>query len=67
MIDDEGGLEFARHACLELAGSFTNPRDHNLHAALNGLICAVEADRVRIHELEVELERIRGEAGPSKS
>lgn len=62
MIDDEGDLEFVRHACAELALSLTNPRDHNLHAALNGLVQAVEANRARIHELEVELERIRGEA-----
>ena len=64
MIDDEGGLEFARHACLELAGSFTNPKEHNLHAALNGLIKAVEANRARILALEAELDRIRGGTAP---
>ncbi|MEP7078040.1 MAG: hypothetical protein ABI795_03350 [Chthoniobacterales bacterium] len=66
MIDDEGDLEFVRHACAELALSLTNPRDHNLHAALNGLVRAVEANRVRIHGLEAELERIRGEAPASR-
>ncbi len=59
MLKEEGGLEFARHATAELALSFTDQRDHNLHAALNGLIEAIEADRCRIIELEAEVNALR--------
>ena len=59
MLTEEGDLEFARHAATELAVSFTDQRDHNLHAALNGLIKAIEADRSRISALEAEVKALR--------
>ena len=59
MLDDEADLSFVRHATAELAVSFTDQRDHNLHAAFNGLIKAVEADRRRISALEVEVNSLR--------
>ncbi len=68
MLTEEGDLEFARHAAAELSVSFTDQRDHNLHAALNGLLKAVEADRSRILALEAEVKAIRDQiasAGPS--
>ena len=52
MLTDEPPLDFVRHATAELAISFTDPRDHNLHAVINGLIEAIEADRARIKALE---------------
>ena len=45
MLPEEKDLDFVRHATAELAVSFTDARDHNLHAAFNGLIKAIEADR----------------------
>ncbi len=59
MLSEEGDLDFARHATAELAVSFTDQREHNLHAALNGLINAIEADRSRIEALEAEVKAIR--------
>lgn len=59
MLQDEPDLDFVRHATAELAGSFTDQRDHNIHAAFNGLIKAFEADRRRIAVLEAELKLIR--------
>lgn len=62
MLKEEGDLEFVRHATAELATSFTDQRDHNLHAALNGLIQAVEADRCRIIALEDEVKALHSKA-----
>jgi len=59
MLSEENDLDFVRHASAELAVSFTDPRDHNLHAALNGLIVAIEADRIRLKRLEEEIIRLR--------
>ncbi|MBA2622735.1 MAG: hypothetical protein H0U88_03825 [Chthoniobacterales bacterium] len=59
MLSEEGDLQFARHAIAELAVSFTDQRDHNLHAAFNGLIKAIEEDRCRIIALETEVQAIR--------
>ncbi|MGI9088341.1 MAG: hypothetical protein ACR2HH_11470 [Chthoniobacterales bacterium] len=63
MIDDEDDLHFVRHATAELAISFTDPGDHNLHAAFNGLIKAVEADRQRLRALEEEVKELRAKSG----
>ncbi len=59
MLSDESNLDFVRHAAAELAGSFTDPRDHNLHAVINGLIQAMEADRARISALETKLQALQ--------
>lgn len=59
MLTDEGDLDFVRHATAELALSFTDPREHNLHAALNGLIEAIEKDRTRLVALEAEVDALR--------
>ncbi|HEX8679614.1 MAG TPA: hypothetical protein VF683_06630 [Chthoniobacterales bacterium] len=59
MLPEEGDLEFARHATAELAISFTDQRDHNLHAAFNGLIKAIESDRRRVQALETEVNALR--------
>ncbi len=61
MLPEEGDLEFARHATAELAISFTDQRDHNLHAAFNALIKAIEADRRRISALEAEVNALRAQ------
>jgi hypothetical protein len=61
MLADEGDLNFVRHATAELAISFTDPRDHNTHAAFNGLIKAIEADRRRIAQLEAEIKALRSQ------
>jgi hypothetical protein len=61
MLPQEGDLAFVRHATAELAISYTDQRDHNLHAAFNGLIEAIEADRRRIKALEEEVHSLRGE------
>ncbi|MFL6530116.1 MAG: hypothetical protein ACJ8HQ_06590 [Chthoniobacterales bacterium] len=65
MLPEEGDLAFVRHATAELAMSFTDQRDHNLHAAFNGLIEAIEADRRRINALEEEVRSLRGENAQS--
>lgn len=67
MLHNEGDLEFVRHASNELAGSFTDARDHNLHAALNGLIQAIEADRARLRILEDALKVKESEAHESRA
>ena len=59
MLTEDKDLEFVRHATAELAISFTDARDHNLHAAFNGLIKAIEADRGRINTLEAEIKALR--------
>ena len=59
MLSEEPNLDFVRRAAAELAGSFTDPRDHNLHAVINGLIEAIEADRVRIAVLKAELQALQ--------
>lgn len=67
MLHDEKDLDFVRHATAELAVSFTDARDHNLHAAFNGLIEAIEADRARIRALEAELQSLRAQVSPQIS
>ena len=59
MLSEGKDLDFVRHASAELAISFTDPRDHNLHAALNGLIAAIEADRTRLKQLEAEIKALQ--------
>ncbi len=59
MAIEEEDLDFVRHATAELATSFTDPRDHNLHAALNGLLQAIEANRARTVALEAGLARLK--------
>jgi hypothetical protein len=61
MLTDENDLDFVRHATAELAVSFTDPGDHNTHAAFNGLIKAIEADRSRIAHLEAEIKALRSQ------
>ncbi len=61
MLTDESDLEFVRHATAELAVSYTDPKDHNTHAAFNGLIKAIEADRSRIALLEAEIKALRSQ------
>ena len=61
MLPDEKNLDFARHATAELAVSFTDARDHNLHAAFNGLINAIESDRRRISALEAEVKSLQSQ------
>ena len=65
MLPDEKDLDFVRHATAELAISFTDGRDHNLHAAFNGLVKAIEADRQRIKELEEKVNVLRSRSGMS--
>jgi len=66
MLQKEGDLAFVRHATAELAISFTDQRDHNLHAAFNGLIEALEADRRRIVALEQEVQALRSQLAKKK-
>jgi hypothetical protein len=61
MLHDEGDLAFVRHATAELAISYTDQRDHNLHAAFNGLLEAFAADRRRLLALETEVKALRAE------
>ena len=61
MLQDEGDLAFVRHATAELAISYTDQRDHNLHAAFNGLLEAIEADRRRLLALEAEVKALRAQ------
>jgi hypothetical protein len=63
MLPEEKDLDFVRHATAELAISFTDAREHNLHAAFNGLIKAIEADRRRISELEEKVTILRSRSG----
>jgi hypothetical protein len=63
MLPEEEDLDFARHATAELAISFTDARDHNLHAAFNGLIKAIESDRQRIKELEEKVTILKSRLG----
>jgi hypothetical protein len=67
MLTDESDLNFVRHATAELVLSFTDPKDHNMHAAFNGLIKAIEADRSRITRLEAEIEALRSQTGLGQS
>ncbi len=66
MLTNEEDLAFVRHASAELAISFTDQRDHNLHAALNGLVEAIEADRRRIVALETEVAALREAGGAAR-
>lgn len=63
MLHDEKDLDFVRHATAELAVSFTDARDHNLHAAFNGLIKAIETDREKLKVLTKEVEALRQQIG----
>ena len=63
MLPEEKDLDFVRHATAELAISFTDARDHNLHAAFNGLIKAIESDRQRIEELEEKVTVLKSRLG----
>jgi len=65
MLPEEKDLDFVRHATAELAISFTDARDHNLHAAFNGLIEAIESDRQRIAELEEKVTVLKSRLGIS--
>jgi hypothetical protein len=65
MLPEEQDLDFVRHATAELAISFTDARDHNLHAAFNGLIKAIESDRQRIQELEEKVTVLKSRLGIS--
>ncbi|HEV3408954.1 MAG TPA: hypothetical protein VG095_01565 [Chthoniobacterales bacterium] len=67
MLYEEKDLDFVRHAAAELAVSFTDARDHNLHAVINGLIQAIEADRARLRALEAELQAIKGRVDEARS
>ncbi len=67
MLHDEKDLDFVRHATSELAVSFTDARDHNLHAALNGLIEAIQADRARLRALEEALQAEQKKGGTEAS
>ncbi len=67
MLPKEGDLAFVRHATAELAASFTDQRDHNMHAAFNGLLEAIEADRRRIDALESEVRALRDASGDSSA
>ncbi len=59
MQSEEEDVAFVRQAVAELATSFTDPREHNIHAAFNGLLQAIEADRARIAALEAELAHLK--------
>lgn len=61
MLSEENDLGFVRHATAELAVSFTDARDHNLHAAFNGLIKAIEADRAHINALEEQIKNLKAQ------
>lgn len=65
MLPEEKDLDFVRHATAELAVSFTDARDHNLHAAFNGVIKAIESDRQRIKELEEKVTVLKSRLGIS--
>ncbi len=67
MLHDEKDLDFVRHATGELAASFTDARDHNLHAAFNGLIEAIKSDRERLRSLEAEIESMRAAQVPNQN
>jgi hypothetical protein len=67
MLPEERNLDFVRHATAELAISFTDARDHNLHAAFNGLIKAIESDRRRISALEAEVKALRSQTPTNPS
>jgi hypothetical protein len=55
MLSDEPKLDFVRRAAAELAVCFTDPRDHNLHAVINGLVEAIEVERDRVTALEAKV------------
>ena len=59
MLTDEPKLDFVRRAAAELAVCYTDPRDHNLHAVINGLIEAIEVERDRISSLEARLQALQ--------
>jgi hypothetical protein len=63
MLSDEPKLDFVRRAAAELAGSFTDPRDHNLHAVINGLIEVIEAERRRLSALEATVQALQSKSG----
>jgi hypothetical protein len=66
MLTEEPNLEFVRRAAAELAISFTDPRDHNLHAAINGLVEAIESDRNRLRALEAQVRAFQPQESTEK-
>ena len=61
MLSDEPKLEFVRRAAAELAVSYTDPRDHNLHAVINGLVEAIKEERDRVTALEAKVRALQSE------
>lgn len=61
MLSDEPKLDFVRRAAAELAVCYTDPRDHNLHAVINGMIEAIEVERDRISALEATVRGLQSE------
>jgi hypothetical protein len=61
MLSDEPKLDFVRRAAAELAVCFTDPRDHNLHAVINGLVEAIEVERDRVTALEAKVRALEPE------
>ena len=66
MLSKEPNLDFVRRAASELAVSFTDARDHNLHAIINGLIEEIEANRARILALEKAIESAPGQGSSDR-
>ena len=67
MLTDEPKLDFVRRAAAELAVCFTDPRDHNLHAVINGMIEAIEVERDRISALEARVRALESGAKETAS
>jgi hypothetical protein len=64
MLSDEPKLDFVRRAAAELAVCYTDPRDHNLHAVINGMVEAIEEERDRVTALEAKVRALQsGEKG----
>ena len=61
MLSNEPKLEFVRRAAAELAVCYTDPRDHNLHAVINGLVEAIKEERDRVTALEAKVRALQSE------
>ena len=61
MLSNEPKLEFVRRAAAELAVCYTDPRDHNLHAVINGLVEAIMEERDRVTALEAKVRALQSE------
>jgi hypothetical protein len=59
MLSDEPKLDFVRRAAAELAVCYTDPRDHNLHAVINGMVEAIEEERDRVTALEAKVRALQ--------